>query len=1063
MTLPRRIGCLILVLRLATVTLSAHQDPPRPEEKPSSPPAGKVAPSITFERQHMRVRFENDGKSSREMTMHVRANDDAGVRQAGQIPLLYASSSEDLSITKLEVHKKTGSVVAVGADAVQDHAVQPNAQTPMFIDLRQKSVTVPALQPGDLVVITAVWSVTRPFAGKHSWYGHTFVKHAVVNDERLELDVPRAMEPIIRTAPGAPAEQNGGNGRVADGRRLYVWQTSNPEVPKGNDPLESEEAALPDIRVTTFRDWQEFAEWLQPLMHPAADGAVREKALELTKGLANQEARIEALYQFVATQIRYVSLSIGLNRYAPHAPGDVLRQQYGDCKDKHALLAAMLEAIGLGSLPVLVNTERSISEDLPSPAEFDHVITAVPNGKDPSTWTWLDTTLEVAPAGLLTRETRGRRALALGDRARAPQVVTTPDDGPFPFADVTFVKAKVNPLGVLTAGVTFTARGDTELVLRSVLRAMPRESLDEFGKGFAAAIGFEGEISKFAFSDPLATRDPLELTFSVRKAGYLDWAADESTIAAPTGKLDTSTLDPDRTPLKADRKVPTSTALRRTLTIQLPPGYTAAAPVGVRAAKDAFVYTSRYDVNGSVLSVERTLEGQPRRLLVADAPDYARIARSIASDLAQTFKVARVQKTVPEVPADMSAAELYSAAYSAFNARDYETSVTLWERVIAADAKMTSALNGLGWAYQRLKRYDKAIETLEKQRALEPTNKKINSDLGYVYKEAGRLEEAAAAYARHLAAEPLDGPKHQVLGEIYADLDRHADAVASLDRAVLLVNDDPWLQQQRGRSLLALGRTADGLAAFDAALKQGSSAELQSAIAWVLADRGIEPDRAIGLSRSAIGSIAERMSGATADGLTTTHFDLMERLAWAWDALGMVQLRKGQVDEAISSFEAAWQLGATSSTAMHLAQTYEKKERRADAASYYLIARALDPTPDAELQTALKRLFLKADIERLLEGATRQAAIERGVKVDGKTASQAHAQFNAVLDRRGRVLDISYLDGDKALADFGSLLRKAQFRLTAVGGDGVRIAARIRLACDTNACYANVQPPRHVQ
>ena len=88
----------------------------------------------------------------------------------------------------------------------------------------------------------------------------------------------------------------------------------------------------------------------------------------------------EALYDFVAKNFRYVSLSLGVGRYQPHAASDVLHDQYGDCKDKHTLLASLLEAEGLHADSVLINSSRKLDPDVPSPSQFDHVITMLPMG-----------------------------------------------------------------------------------------------------------------------------------------------------------------------------------------------------------------------------------------------------------------------------------------------------------------------------------------------------------------------------------------------------------------------------------------------------------------------------------------------------------------------------------------------------------------------------------------------------------------------------------------------------------------------------------------------------------
>lgn len=1052
--------CLIL---LAGTEASARQGPPKPDAAPAPPSSQAGSPSIVFERQYMRVRFESDGKSRREMTIHVRVNDDAGVRGAGQIPLVYAPLSDDLEITRLEVQKAGGRTIPVEPDAVQDHAIQPGASTPAFVDLRQKTVTVPALQPGDLIVITAVWTVARPFAGKHSWFEYSFVKHAVVLDERLELDVPAGLQPLIRSAPGAPVELDGGTGRLTGNRRVFSWRTSNAAVPteEGDPP---DEAPPADIRITTFPDWDSFADWLGPLLRPAPDDAVRAKAAELTRGMTDPAAKLKALYSYISTRIRYVSLSFGLGRYAPHAPGEVLKNQYGDCKDKHALLAAMLETVGITAVPVLVNTSRSIADDLPAPTEFDHVVTAVPTGDDPAHWTWMDTTAEVAPLGMLTAPTRGRRALSLGTTRLPARLLTTPEDGPFAFSDSLEIDGTISPLGVLTAKVQLVSRGDSEITVRSAIRALPRESLEEFGKGLMKAFELDGELSNFEVGDPLETEAPFEVSFTLRVGGFLDWAAATSKLKTLTGALDVQTLDAERHPLKSDRKVGATRAIRRRLVLRLPPGYTVTPPVGVSAAHLDLRYSSTYGVDGSTLTVDRHLIGLPKTLLVAHAPDYTRVARAIASDIAQTFAVRRDARTVPPVPPDMSARELYSAGYSAFEAEDYETAAAIFKASVDKDPKYFHALSGLGFAYQRLKRYDEAIQVLEKHRALEPSNKTIDSTLGFVYKEAERLEEAAKAYARHLTINPLDGPTHRILGEIYGDLKRHTEAIASLEKASLLVTPpDPWLHKQLGDSHLVLKKRTQALEAYERALALWKSPELLTAIAWTLAAEGVEADRVLDLSARGIAAIAAAMGGVSAEDVKPEHFRLMERLAWAWDAQGMVSLRKGDAGTALKYFKAAWQLAAEPLVAFRLGEAYEQTGKLADAASSYLTARAMNNAPDGRLQAKMKEFYPSGDMAMMLKAAGEFVYRERTRQVPGEPPAAGKAEFNALLNTSGHVTDLAFLEGDQALASLDTAIRTLRFDAEVPDGKAVKLAVRMRVACDVKACYVNLNLPRMIK
>ena len=107
---------------------------------------------------------------------------------------------------------------------------------------------------------------------------------------------------------------------------------------------------------------------------------------------------MHAIFNDVALHIHYVGLDFGIGRYQPHPADDVLSNEYGDCKDKHTLLAALLKAAGIEAWPVLISSSRELDPATPSPAQFDHVITLVPlDGK----LLWMDSTEEIAPVGVL--------------------------------------------------------------------------------------------------------------------------------------------------------------------------------------------------------------------------------------------------------------------------------------------------------------------------------------------------------------------------------------------------------------------------------------------------------------------------------------------------------------------------------------------------------------------------------------------------------------------------------------------------------------------------------------
>ena len=122
------------------------------------------------------------------------------------------------------------------------------------------------------------------------------------------------------------------------------------------------------VQLTTFKDWEEVGNWWGALAAEQAKvtPAIESKAKELTAGLSTDAEKERAIYQYVAMKFRYISISFGAGRYRPHSAGEVLANQYGDCKDKHTLFAALLKAAGIQAGPlssewVSVRFERSVS------------------------------------------------------------------------------------------------------------------------------------------------------------------------------------------------------------------------------------------------------------------------------------------------------------------------------------------------------------------------------------------------------------------------------------------------------------------------------------------------------------------------------------------------------------------------------------------------------------------------------------------------------------------------------------------------------------------------------
>jgi Domain of Unknown Function with PDB structure (DUF3857) len=324
---------LALVFWAASVALQG-QAPPAPSSAARTPDAQAA---FSFERIHTKVRFENDGSGRREQTLWIKVLDEQAVRQFGEFSLAYQSESEDLAMTDVAVQKPDGTVVPTPVSSVQDLAAMPPGQLPVYIDVRQKVASVTALRPGDVLRITGVWTLKKPIAPGQFWFEHSFDDNDAVTDEQLELDLPADRAVALKIRSGAPAEDHAGAGSVAGGRKTYRWKTSHPEArttPEVTQP--GDDAPAPDVRLSSFRTWDEFARWFTPLAYAKPDASVKAKSDALTAGATDDAAKIAAVYRFVSTEIRYVSLSFGLGRFAAPRPPTFSRHSTATARTRRA-------------------------------------------------------------------------------------------------------------------------------------------------------------------------------------------------------------------------------------------------------------------------------------------------------------------------------------------------------------------------------------------------------------------------------------------------------------------------------------------------------------------------------------------------------------------------------------------------------------------------------------------------------------------------------------------------------------------------------------------------------
>ena len=172
--------------------------------------------------------------------------------------------------------------------------------------------------------------------------------------------------------------------------------------------------------------WEDFGKWYYSLGEGTRELSLQAKAEidNVLEGVEGEKDKIEALYNYLQTKTRYVSIQLGIGGWKPFSAEYVFSNEYGDCKALTNYMQAILEYAGIASNPVLISSgafEPPMITEFPS-NQFNHVILRVEleNGE----YIWLECTSKYYPPGHIGSGNENKNALMIS--SAGGEIIETP-------------------------------------------------------------------------------------------------------------------------------------------------------------------------------------------------------------------------------------------------------------------------------------------------------------------------------------------------------------------------------------------------------------------------------------------------------------------------------------------------------------------------------------------------------------------------------------------------------------------------------------------------------------
>ncbi|MEM7246568.1 MAG: DUF3857 domain-containing protein [Acidobacteriota bacterium] len=427
------VGCLLLSLVVSSVAVAQKPKirkralPSWVEAEvgdPAAVPKGSACGGAEYLFHELAVRPQGGGRVAFRSRRVVRVLDDRGLSFA--VNRLDIDDFDTVEIQDSWRVQADGTVT--GPDVRKRPSEVPYLQDDMVTDTRIRTVQLPGVRVGDLVVHEAAWVSSFDLGGVGFTFGNAKVE---VKKARLVVEAPEGW------TLGAQHRRKKQLSIIEGGSRLAVEAADlEPPVRRDFDP------PLQRLLPTTWVHWaspdgkQGFSDWnaVGRWYHQLASGPRRDRgaAVELGRQMkpADDDGLLEAIrqvYQHAAREVRYAAIELGIGGWKPTSPRQTCEQRHGDCKAKAALVCAMTEEWpDLKSYMVLVRTSGigDLPTETPTAGAFNHAIVALalPEGIGPELWAtaeveglgrllFLDPTVRYGDAFDLRSDVQGTTAL----------------------------------------------------------------------------------------------------------------------------------------------------------------------------------------------------------------------------------------------------------------------------------------------------------------------------------------------------------------------------------------------------------------------------------------------------------------------------------------------------------------------------------------------------------------------------------------------------------------------------------------------------------------------------
>ncbi len=174
---------------------------------------------------------------------------------------------------------------------------------------------------------------------------------------------------------------------------IYAITSENVLPVELEETMSLSESPFNYMEISSHEDWTSVNKWATRLFKETDSKSIDSLYRSIVGKEKNINKKATLIIDYVQNVIRYTSVNGGIGSIMPSPPEEVIKRNYGDCKDKSLLTIQLLKRAGVDYVfPALVNTVsgKFLDKNIAGHSHFDHVIIKAKIDNDIM---WLDPSL----------------------------------------------------------------------------------------------------------------------------------------------------------------------------------------------------------------------------------------------------------------------------------------------------------------------------------------------------------------------------------------------------------------------------------------------------------------------------------------------------------------------------------------------------------------------------------------------------------------------------------------------------------------------------------------------